>query len=140
MWFAEFDYSEKLFRQNKDPVEAFRIALLAALNMLYNHYDVVLLDCPPGFSVSTRAGILIADAIVSPTLADEISLLSLADFTQLGIREILSERATDRHYVVVSRFDASLVEQRRMLRILERSYDVLKPPTKPLPAGAGRFV
>lgn len=130
MWFAEFDYSEALFRKNRDPVECFRVSLEQALHVLEKSYDVVLIDCPPGFSVSTRAGLMLADAIVSPTIADEVSVKSLADFTQYGVRGILSERATDRHFVTISKFQANVTSQIQILRRLEQQYDVLNPPIR----------
>ncbi len=129
MWIVEFEYTKRLFQNDKDPVETLRHALDKGLNSLSGSYSVVLVDCPPGFSVLTQAGLLLAEAIISPTIADEVSMRSLKDFVELGVRGLLANKATDRHHVVVSKFRSDKVSA-QSLRSLKQDYDVLDPPIR----------
>lgn len=48
------------------------------LDTLGRHYDVVLLDCPPGFSLLTECVFAAADAVLVPTIPTVLSLRTLA--------------------------------------------------------------
>ncbi len=129
MWFVEYDLTKKLYAKNQEPAEEFKNIIASGLDSLQGSYDVILIDCPPGFSMLTRAGLMLCDAVISPTIADEVSVRSLRDFKNVGIKEILGNQATDRHYVVVSKFN-STKHTRSVLENLKKDYDVIDPPIK----------
>ena len=53
------------------------LALRHVLEGLRDHYDLVLLDCPPGFSLLTVNAILAADAILIPVSPDPLTIDAL---------------------------------------------------------------
>src|SRR5262245_15643697 len=44
-------------------------------------YDVILLDCPPHLSPMARAGLALADAFITPTIADSVSTWGTKQFS-----------------------------------------------------------
>jgi len=53
-------------------------------------YDLVLIDCPPNFSIVTRSAIIASDYILVPTLADEVSTLGI-DYLMRNIRALIDD-------------------------------------------------
>src|SRR5262249_53915797 len=74
LWFVELLREEQHYLQNKEPAQELRAMLTQHLDPLAAEYELVLFDCPPGFSSITRAGLLAADVIISPTIADAVSV------------------------------------------------------------------
>lgn len=126
MWFVETQFDKMYHLQKKEPsIELGQIFDLG-LKQIAPDYDVVLIDCPPGFSTLTRTGLLLSDAIISPTIADEVSARSLRDFVDIGLGEILGFANTANHYVVISKFiDNQRTESIR--QYLRGQYNVLEP-------------
>lgn len=62
-------------------MEQLLVAELAALN---DAYELILFDCPPGFSPLPQAAIANADAIVSPVHEEPLSVWSLQTFREFG--------------------------------------------------------
>ena len=126
MWFVESELTEGFLKSEMDPVEEIRKIFEIGMSQISSAYDVVIIDCPPGFSTFTRTGLLISDAIISPTLADEVSVRSLKDFVEIGLGNILKIKNRENHHVIVSKF----ISNRRTKAIrdfLRREYDVLEP-------------
>ena len=126
MWFVETQFDKMYHLQKKEPsIELGQIFDLG-LKQIAPDYDVVLIDCPPGFSTLTRTGLLLSDAIISPTIADEVSARSLRDFVDIGLGEILGFANTANHHVVISKFiDNQRTESIR--QYLRGQYNVLEP-------------
>lgn len=148
MWFVEMKFTEYFYKDNKDPAKELHASIEKSLNELNSQYDVILIDCPPGFSSLTRAGLLLSDVIISPTIADEVSVRSLRDFVNIGLEDILGIKAKDRHHVVISKYTRTQTE-RRNIDLLKRNYDVFDRTIRQSvdmvrasyyldPAGAGR--
>jgi chromosome partitioning protein len=112
--------------ENVDPAEQLCRALGDHLAPLAGYYDVIIFDCPPGFSSLTRAGLLSAQAVISPTIADAVSIRSLADFVEFGLGEVLKLKDRVAHYVIVSKYRA-VAHYAREADLLKKRYVVLEP-------------
>ena len=123
MWFVEAELNKQFYIKNEDPAHQLHASMKRCLDDLNNQYDIVIIDCPPGFSTLSQTGLLLADAIISPTIADEVSARSLKDFVDVGLKDILGMNAKDRHHVVISKY-MSTQPERRVLDVLKRDYDV----------------
>jgi cellulose biosynthesis protein BcsQ len=97
-------------------------ALSIGLEPLKYQYDVVLIDCPPNYSSLTQAGLLLADAVISPTTADEIALMSLNDFNRNAL-----ERFQNRRFVLVTRLGRTK-DEAEQLAIIRKKYTMIGPP------------
>jgi chromosome partitioning protein len=128
LWFEHFDFDRDCYRKNKEPVDEIAKIIDGLLAEVNDHFDCVLFDCPPGFNSLTRAAIRLApDAIIAPTLADEVSIKSLADFATLGLENGLGIGWQDTLQVVVSRYTNSNQQQTK-LDHLRATYRVFEPP------------
>jgi chromosome partitioning protein len=125
LWFVELLRDKKHYLQNEEPAHELRALFTQHLQPLSAEYDLVFFDCPPGFSSLTRAGLLAADVIISPTIADAVSVRSLADFTKLGLHTVLKREKVP-HYVVISKFQANETNRTEKAR-LQKRYNVLEP-------------
>lgn len=131
LWFVTYDLDRFLASHNQDPVDWCAKALKGLFDELQPRYDCVLIDCPPGFGTVTRAALLLADSIISPTIADDVSLRSLGDFVSLGLREVLKIDPTQKHFVVISKYSKKSREDRR-LDLVKQKYNVVLPPIRQL--------
>ena len=48
----------------------------------FEHYDVVLIDCPPNFNIVTKTAIVASDQILIPAKADYLPLLVSTTFAE----------------------------------------------------------
>ncbi len=125
LWFVESTFDKQFYQRSQSPDQELSRALICGISEVSAHFDVVLIDCPPGFSSLTRAGILSSHVIISPTIADAISSRSLHDFAEIGLKEILKMREP-KHFVVISKFiknDTTLQEK----ELLKSQYNVIDP-------------
>lgn len=60
-----------------------------ALEQAALSYDIILFDCPPGFSTLAQAVLTQADVILSPMIVDPVSLWSLRTFWDQGLGRTL---------------------------------------------------
>jgi len=67
--------SIQLFRQDYDYYQAFLIHQV--LVPVQDHYDYILLDCPPAFNLLTRSGLAASDYYLLPVRAEPLSVLSI---------------------------------------------------------------
>jgi len=70
-----------------------RFVLKRGLQSVLGSYDVVIIDCPPGLSISTTAAIVASDYFVSPVIPEPLSLLGI-DLVQSRIAK-LKNRLSD---------------------------------------------
>ena len=63
-----------------------RETLISSLNPAIEHYDYVLIDCPPGLSLFSSAALLASDFYISPVIPEPLSLQ--------GVR-LVQDRAND---------------------------------------------
>jgi cellulose biosynthesis protein BcsQ len=127
MWIYETEFDRSCYKADLEPADRLSAFLENKLIQLKEAYDVVIFDCPPGFSTLTRTGIRLADVIVSPTIPDEVSVRSLADFTEIGMRQILRLEAKTKHCVIVSLMQKNSTT-RIMLNRLREKYTLIEPP------------
>ncbi|MBI1339208.1 AAA family ATPase [bacterium] len=103
--FAELDFDHK----NHNPEETtaamkrMRDLISAALEELRSAYDLVIFDCPPGFSTLMQAALCLSDAILSPIQEAELSVWSLKAFRDFGLHRTLGLSDDARHRVVFTR-------------------------------------
>ena len=71
------------------PVSDMTCALTAALEDAAASEDVMIFDCPPGFSTFAQSALKISDIVVSPLNVDPVSLWSLQIFWNQGLGDIL---------------------------------------------------
>lgn len=55
----------------------------------FEHYDVVLIDCPPNFNIVTKTAIVASDQILIPAKADYLSTLGI-DYLRRSLDELVS--------------------------------------------------
>lgn len=55
----------------------------------FEHYDVVLVDCPPNFNIVTKTAIVASDQILIPAKADYLSTLGI-DYLRRSLDELVS--------------------------------------------------
>jgi cellulose biosynthesis protein BcsQ len=81
---------------------AAREAINALLEEQKNSFDLVLFDCPPGFSLVTEAALAKADLIVLPTSPTHLGTQGLVAFVKYLEDELLIEAARDRVFVCMT--------------------------------------
>lgn len=104
--FAEMEVEENLYAGGMRPSDlASRLHnhFARALEPIASLYDVVLIDTPPYLSPLARAGLMLADTFVTPTLADPVSIWGTKQFSDWVSTNIVEDVAA-RSFVVVTRF------------------------------------
>ena len=66
-------------------------------------YRVILLDCPPHLSPLARAGLSIADAFITPTIADSVSTWGTKQFSE-WVGKFVTPDLAQRNVVLITRF------------------------------------
>ncbi len=132
LWFEEGEFVETFYRANSAPAQHLNDALVRGLTPIANDYDIVLIDCPPNYSSLTKAGLMLADAVISPTTTDEIALLSLRDFRRYAIDGAQSGRLSHHHYVIATRLGRTNDEANGFDN-LRRNFTVVGPPMRYAP-------
>lgn len=127
MWRSEAQFERASLRKGVEPDVILAKATRHYLDKISGSYDVVIFDCPPGFSTLARSGVRMADIVVSPTISDEISARSLKDFADGALSEFLNEGKP--HYVVVTRHVQHSVND-QVLGWLRSQYNVLGSPIR----------
>ncbi|MEL6317739.1 MAG: ParA family protein, partial [Pseudomonadota bacterium] len=52
------------------------------------HYDLIVLDCPPGISIFAEAGVACSDLVVMPSIPDYLSTLGLRELNEKFLRQL----------------------------------------------------
>jgi chromosome partitioning protein len=66
-------------------------------------YDVILIDCPPHLSPLARAGLALADAFITPTIADSVSTWGTKQFSD-WVGKFIAPDLPKRNFVLITRF------------------------------------
>jgi cellulose biosynthesis protein BcsQ len=85
----------------------------AALLPLSDAFELILFDCPPGFSTLAQAAVASADAIISPVLEEPLSVWSLQAFRDFGLRQTLNVWDPSRHRGLYTRVSQKGAEDER---------------------------
>jgi cellulose biosynthesis protein BcsQ len=101
-------------------------------------YDLVIFDCPPGFSLLTEAALKQCDVVIVPTAPNYLGVQGLNAFVEYLEEELTISAAADRTYVFLtmtgrtntsSDFERSVRKEQRQLnpkwRMLKASYPYL---------------
>lgn len=83
--------------------EALAKHLREAIDPLLPLYDLILLDCPPHLSPLSRAGLSLADAFITPTIADSVSTWGTKQFSD-WVGKFVAPDLPTRNFVVITRF------------------------------------
>lgn len=75
----------------------------AGLQSLAEGCDLVIFDCPPGFTTLAQAALSLSDAVVSPMFEEQLSLWSLIAFRDFGMDQTLKCWDPARHRVLFTR-------------------------------------
>jgi cellulose biosynthesis protein BcsQ len=75
----------------------------AGLNSLAEGCDLVIFDCPPGFTTLAQAALSLSDAIISPMFEEQLSVWSLLAFRDFGMNQTLKCWDPARHRVLFTR-------------------------------------
>ncbi len=83
--------------------------LAQGLKTVWNDYDYILIDCPPGISLFAEAALIAADAILVPTIPDYVSRLGLIAFRRRALTLINQRRgAASDLFVLATKYDESM--------------------------------
>lgn len=112
---ASYRHFDRLLGERKRPAER----LLKMSRVLREHYDLLLLDCPPGVSLLTESVLRAADLLVVPVIPAPLSLRMLEELAEF----VRAQGWTDLPVLPVF----SMVDRRRALHL------------ESIAAGRGRF-
>jgi cellulose biosynthesis protein BcsQ len=117
--FAELDFDHR--RHDGENKHAPRVAMAAELqdgiSTLGTGIDLVIFDCPPGFTTLAQAALSISDAIISPLHVELLSLWSVQAFRRHGLVETLNIWRPEAHRILYTRVKRQgATEQKAILR------------------------
>ena len=103
--FAELAFDHAHFSKPDPDAPRRRMAerLDAGLKSLAEGCDLVIFDCPPGFTTLAQAALSISDAIISPMFEEQLSVWSLLAFRDFGMDQTLHVWNPARHRVLFTR-------------------------------------
>lgn len=126
--FAEFEFERSYVNRHAQADADLFLAerIVAGIQSLPTRYDVVLFDCSPAFSVTTRAALVASTHILSPTIPDFLSVVGLADFVSFGLKDALRCDSKP-HAVVVTKYRKQDDVMAREDERLRQKYNVIGP-------------
>lgn len=117
--FAEIAFDQANYNASDAASSRHRMEQLLAADLagLRDTYELILFDCPPGFSTLAQAAIACADGVISPLLEDPLSVWSLQAFRDFGLKETLKAWDPARHRGLFTRVSQKgAVDERREVR------------------------
>lgn len=133
--FSELTFDHETFK--REDVAAPRKVMIEHLKRgihgVKDAFDVILFDCPPGFSTLAQAGISVSDAVISPIAEEPLSLWSLQAFRDFGLKRTLNVWDPARHRAVFTRVRSQgASEERAEMRaaVLETQFQILRSSVK----------
>jgi chromosome partitioning protein len=79
------------------------------IKAVWNDFDFIFIDCPPGISLFAEAALIAADAIVVPTIPDYVSRLGLIAFRRRALTLINARRgASSDLFVLATKYEESM--------------------------------
>ncbi len=126
--FAEFEFERTYVNRHAQADADLFLAerMMKGIKSLPKKYDVVLFDCSPAFSVTTRAALFAATHILSPTIPDFLSAVGLADFVTFGLKDSLKCESKP-HAVVITKYRKQDEAMAREDERLRQKYRVIGP-------------
>ena len=113
----EFDHASYNAADKASARRRMEQRLVAELAALHDAYELILFDCPPGFSTLAQAAIASADAVISPVLEEPLSVWSLQTFRDFGLKKTLNVWDPARHRGLFTRVSQKgAVDERREVR------------------------
>lgn len=102
--FAELAFDHLFFQAGDvaSPRNRMYADLALAFAEFQGMFDVILFDCPPGFSTLAQAAIMHSDIVVSPLNVDRVSMWSLKSFWTQGIDGYLGLTALTRRFALLT--------------------------------------
>lgn len=102
--FAELAFEHRHFVAGDlaSPRNRMHSELKQAFGEFQGLFDVVLFDCPPGFSTLAQSAIIHSDVVVSPLNVDRVSLWSLKAFWNQGLDGYLGMTALKRRFALLT--------------------------------------
>ena len=101
------------------------------LSKFKSGFDVVVLDCPPGISFSTRAALSLADKVIVPFKPDYVSQYAFNVISRMvegyvAFSDLLQIKHEDRRYVGIANFVRNRSFDERLINELSVDHPVLK--------------
>jgi cellulose biosynthesis protein BcsQ len=94
--------------------------MAAGLSSVWNDYDFILIDCPPGISLFAEAALIAADAILVPTIPDYVSRLGLIAFRRRALTLINQRRGSaSEMFVLATKYEKDMSLHRSEADLLE---------------------
>lgn len=133
--FSELKFDHESFRPEDiaAPRKLMVKHLQKGVGSLRQAFDLIVFDCPPGFSTLAQAGISISDAVISPIAEEPLSVWSLQAFRDFGLKQTLNVWDPARHRAVFTRVRSQgASEERAEVRaaVLETKFQVLRSSMK----------
>lgn len=107
-----------VLRDGKKPLQQ----LARLLQQLDEHYDLVVLDCPPGLGLATEAMLTAADVLVMPIVPNRLTVRTLDTVGD----HLVKRRKKGRSVPVVRPF-FSMVDRRKLIHLQQ----LASPPSRP---------
>jgi cellulose biosynthesis protein BcsQ len=83
------------------------------LKTVWNDFDDILIDCPPGISLFAEAALIASDAILVPTIPDYVSRLGLIAFRRRALTLINQRRGGQSElYVMATKYEEGMALHR----------------------------
>jgi cellulose biosynthesis protein BcsQ len=113
--FAELAFDHANYTKDDPSAPRKRMAqmLSKGLDSLGGGCDLVIFDCPPGFTTLAQAALAVSDAVISPIFEEQLSLWSLVAFRDFGLKQSLHAWRPERHRVLFTRVGNRGAEQER---------------------------
>jgi len=130
--FAEIEFDHASYNASDKASARRRMEQLlsAELSGLRDTFELVLFDCPPGFSTLAQAAIACSDGVISPVLEEPLSVWSLQAFRDFGLKQTLNVWDPDRHRGLFTRVSQKgAVDERREVREAIQKLGVTMLPT-----------
>lgn len=108
---TQLERSIQVFRQDYEYYQAF--LLHQVLGPIQDHYDYILLDCAPSFTLLTRSGLAASDYYLLPVRAEPLSVL--------GIRLIMNR---------IHNLTQTLIKTPQQVELLGVAFNMLQPQSR----------
>jgi chromosome partitioning protein len=133
--FSELSFDHRCYESDDRaaPTQKMIGHLKGAIDSLEQSIDLVLFDCPPGFSTLSQAALSISDGIISPILEEPLGAWSLKAFRDFGLIQTLGIWDVERHKVLFSRVSRrGALDERRDVRhsVSEAGFSILTTSIK----------
>ena len=138
----EFDHTSYSAADKASARRRMEQLLVTELTALNDAYELILFDCPPGFSTLAQAAIACADAIISPVLEEPLSVWSLQTFRDFGLKQTLNVWDPARHRGLFTRVSqmGAVGERREVREAIQKLGVTMLPATIKETAEAQRWV